>query len=1276
MDAPIDTSHQTSDDVISLRRRIAELEQTVAQQRLADAALRERQVHFQTLYEDTPAMAFVLSMDGTILSLNRYGAEQLGYTPEELVGQSVLQIFDPADHHAVLRQLTVCGHTPNSTLGWELQKVRKDGSHLWVRETARTIRDAAGSPTILVVCEDITTRKTAEEELRVTAQKLQALIYACPLAVLSLDNEGETVTLWNPAAEAMFGWHADETLGRPTPFLPPSQHKESGRMWDELTTNGAVSGVEFRRVRKDGTPIDISLWATVLKNERGIVTDTLGFLADITARKEVEASLRESEQAIRTLQEAISRPTLTFDQRIQTMLELGCRRFKLPIGIMTRVQGEELVIAHTSVSTETSFAAETIIPLGQTYCKAALASEGAVCFGQALSSEWREHPGCSMLGIECYIGAKLIGLNSIHGTICFVAPTPCSTRLTDADKDFLLLMAQWIGQELDRQESERALKQHESLLRAVIDTATDAIFMKDTKGRYRLINAAGARTIGKPVEEIVGKTDLELFPPETAKQLMENDQRVLLGGSQHHFEAVIPFQGESRTFSSIKTPHRDPQGNVIGLVGVSRDITDQKLLEEQRSKSERLFASFMENLPGLAWIKDTGGRYVYLNGAFERAFHVKLSDWKGKNDFDVWPQAVADQFTANDRQVLSTNTPILTVETAPQMDGVHASLVSKFPIPNEQGSPILVGGVAVDITERKQAEEALRLTQFAVDRAADLAFWIDREARFAYVNDAACQRLGYTRHELLSMTVADVDPNYQTESWPQHWEALRRTGQLRFETMHRTKTGELYPVEVVANYATFEGKEYNFAFARDISEQKRAEAALRDSEARWKTLFEHAGVGIAQLSLSGRFLRVNARLCQTLGYSAKTLCQHTFHEITHPDDLEFNLRLMNELVTSTRPSFSMEKRYLSSDGVWLWANLTVSLVRSTSGAPAYFIKVIEDISERKEAEEALQQSEARLHRFVADAPVGLVIMDAEKRILSANKAFCALTGYTESEIIGSTYALYTHPDDLPENLALTDEFFRGKRTGYAFEKRYVRKPGDIIWVAVKTTSTELPGHVGPLLLAVVEDITERKQAMDERERISRDLHDDVLQSLYAVGMGLEATKGRLKPISRSTAKRLEGSVAQLNGVIHEVRSFIPRMRTSARTDGNFEQALRSLVGSFTATGAGDISITIDTETAAALPLDHCRDVISIAKEAISNSLRHAKARRRTVTFHRHRSKLRLEIVDNGSGFRPGRSRKGLGLSNMRTRAKKLGARLTIDSAPGQGTRIVLDLPVR
>lgn len=120
-----------------------------------------------------------------------------------------------------------------------------------------------------------------------------------------------------------------------------------------------------------------------------------------------------------------------------------------------------------------------------------------------------------------------------------------------------------------------------------------------------------------------------------------------------------------------------------------------------------------------------------------------------------------------------------------------------------------------------------------------------------------------------------------------------------------------------------------------------------------------------------------------------------------------------------------------------------------------------DITEHRRAEEALRASERRLQRFVAEAPVGLCILDENWRAISANKAFCELTGYEEREVIGSTYALYTHPEDLSANIVLTDEFFRGIRSEYTYEKRYIRKSGEIIWVSVKATRVELSGHAGP-----------------------------------------------------------------------------------------------------------------------------------------------------------------------------------------------------------------------
>ncbi len=134
---------------------------------------------------------------------------------------------------------------------------------------------------------------------------------------------------------------------------------------------------------------------------------------------------------------------------------------------------------------------------------------------------------------------------------------------------------------------------------------------------------------------------------------------------------------------------------------------------------------------------------------------------------------------------------------------------------------------ALDITERKVVEDALRLTQLSVDRAADLVHWITPDGDLLYVSDANCRRHGYSRDEMLGMTVFDIDPLMTREAWCDHWQDLKEHGSLRFETAHRAKDGEVFPVEVTANFVEHNGKEYDFAFARDISRRKKAEEDLR-----------------------------------------------------------------------------------------------------------------------------------------------------------------------------------------------------------------------------------------------------------------------------------------------------------------------------------------------------------------------------------------------------------------------------------------------------------------
>jgi PAS domain S-box-containing protein len=136
---------------------------------------------------------------------------------------------------------------------------------------------------------------------------------------------------------------------------------------------------------------------------------------------------------------------------------------------------------------------------------------------------------------------------------------------------------------------------------------------------------------------------------------------------------------------------------------------------------------------------------------------------------------------------------------------------------------IRADGVASDITERRQAEEELRLMQFPLEHASDGVFWMNPQARIVYVNEAACRSLGRSREELLSLSIPDIDPLFPKEVWESFWAEVKVRGSMTFETQYQTKQGRVFPVEITANYLEFAGKEYSFAFARDITERKQAE---------------------------------------------------------------------------------------------------------------------------------------------------------------------------------------------------------------------------------------------------------------------------------------------------------------------------------------------------------------------------------------------------------------------------------------------------------------------
>lgn len=267
-------------------------------------------------------------------------------------------------------------------------------------------------------------------------------------------------------------------------------------------------------------------------------------------------------------------------------------------------------------------------------------------------------------------------------------------------------LLQQANENLDAQFSDRtvALRESEARLQAIIDNASAVISLKDLEGRYLLVNRQFENLFYTPKETLCGKTDHEYFPGAIAESLAANDRRVLAAGEAMRFDELI-FQDDGiHTYLSVKFPVRDGDRQIYGVCSISTDISDRQRIETALRESEQRFQSFMDNSPTVAFIKDEQGRYLYLNRQGETVFNIGIPTVSGKTDFDWMPFDIAKQVRQTDQQVLATGKILEVVESIPTRDReMRDWLVLKFPIREASGRRVL-GGVALDITERQHIE--------------------------------------------------------------------------------------------------------------------------------------------------------------------------------------------------------------------------------------------------------------------------------------------------------------------------------------------------------------------------------------------------------------------------------------------------------------------------------------------------------------------------------------------------------------------------------------------
>ncbi len=291
----------------------------ISERKEAEKALRASEERYRSLYLENPTMYFTVDPAGDVLSVNQFGAEQLGYTIEELVGRPVLNVFYEEDKAAVSRQLEECLKHRGRVAHWEFRKVRKDGEVIWVKEAARAAQDSAGNVIVLVVCEDISEQKRTQEALRASEERYRALYQANPTMYFTVDANGMVLSVNEFGAEQL-GYSIDELVGRPVldVFYEEDKQTVRGQLEACLKMGGKVAHWEFRKVRKDGEVIWVKEAARATQDIDG-KTVVLVVCEDITEQKRVEEQLQAAREE---LESRVERQILTSNTYGLTFREL------------------------------------------------------------------------------------------------------------------------------------------------------------------------------------------------------------------------------------------------------------------------------------------------------------------------------------------------------------------------------------------------------------------------------------------------------------------------------------------------------------------------------------------------------------------------------------------------------------------------------------------------------------------------------------------------------------------------------------------------------------------------------------------------------------------------------------------------------------------------------------------------------------------------------------------------------------------------------------------
>ena len=547
------------------------------------------------------------------------------------------------------------------------------------------------------------------------------------------------------------------------------------------------------------------------------------------------------------------------------------------------------------------------------------------------------------------------------------------------------------------------------LLKAVSEGTPDVVFVKDRAGRYLMINPAGARNVARPVEDVLGRDDTELFPPDTAARVTANDCRVMATGRAETCEVEAVVAGVPRVFQATKGPYRDRDGSVAGVIGISRDVTDQVRAVADLRRSESLLRLVWEGAADGMRLTDRDGVVRMANPAYCRMVGRPPEEVVGRPFNEAYaPARAADILRRHHEQFAArTARPHFTAEVE-LWDGRRRWFeVGAAFLDNPGDAPLLLG-IVRDVTRRMWAEKHLRESEqryrelFAVNPHP---MWVyDTETlHFLAVNDAAVTRYGYSREEFLGMRLTDVRP---AEEVPAFLENARQPTvglQARGVWRHRWKDGTLRSVEVASHDIRYADRPARLVLALDVTDRLRAEDALRASEARFRAVVEKSYDAVSLTAADGTVLYVSPSSLAISGFTPEEVAgRSVLGEMVHPDDRPAVWAQFRDQLAKPGSTVSVTYRLWHKDGSWRWVEVRRTNLLADPAVGA-FVANLRDVTDRRAAEAALREREELLRTILAHIPAGVFWKDSASVYRGCNDRFARDHGFCGPDaVIGTT----------------------------------------------------------------------------------------------------------------------------------------------------------------------------------------------------------------------------------------------------------------------------------